>query len=492
MFVMRQGLVENAGHRLFVLLGTITLLLATAMTIGVIRFRSYSRLFANTHEVLNAITSLEASATRVENSARAYFLTGDDTFLHEFEEGRNTLVQDRELLGSLVAGTDQEKPDFARLSSILTERVRHLSDIVGQRRNGLAVSLPAGVHHEEGVRLGRQIAQMIRVEKAHQEMLLAQRRSRRRRIENAILAFCITGALVSLALVLVGMRSMRNDLRLRDQAQEALRKSNLELERRVQERTASIQQANADLQQSQNDLRAIAAALERSNTDLESFAYAATHDLQEPLRTITLFAQMLQNQSAKAPSDAAYYLNTIVKAADRMTELINGMLEYSRITRDQFEAAEPVDLNDVVAEVEENLSAQINESGARISHPPLPSLPGSHMHLTRLMQNLIGNSIKYRSPDRPCEIKIEAHRENDHWAVSVRDNGMGFKSEYQEYIFGMFKRLDRARAGAGVGLATCQTIIERYGGKIWAESEEGRGATFHFKWPVARAKSSAN
>ena len=247
------------------------------------------------------------------------------------------------------------------------------------------------------------------------------------------------------------------------------------------------------MQRSQNELKALAGALQRSNTDLESFAYAATHDLQEPLRTITLFAQMLQNQKAGVlDSESAYYLRTIVSATDRMAELIAGMLEYSRISCDSFEPSETVDLNEVLAMVEENLSAQIGESGARIVHTSLPALAGNHIHLTRLMQNLIGNSIKYRSPERRCEIAIEARRDTDAWEIVVRDNGVGFKSEYQEYIFGMFKRLDRARAGAGVGLATCQTIIERYGGKIWAESQEGLGATFHFIWPTARARTTAS
>jgi signal transduction histidine kinase len=488
---MRQKLFDSAGHRLFFLLGTITLLLATAMTVAVLQFRAYSHVFANTHDVLNAITSLESSMTRAETSARAYFLTGDDGFRKEFADSRNAAIHDRDTMRSLIADMDQEKPRVVQLSETLTQRLEHLAKTVA-RRQSAAVPLPNGEHHDEGRRMGSEISRLIGVEKTNQARLLAERRARRREIESAVLGLCITCALVSLSLVLVGMRAMRNDLRLRDQAQEALRKSNAELEQRVLDRTASIQQANAELQRSQNDLRAIAAALERSNTDLESFAYAATHDLQEPLRTIALFAQLLKKQTEETPdADPGYYLQTIIAAAERMFELISGMLEYSRVSRDPSKPSEVVDLNHVVTEVEENLSAQISESGAKIFHDPLPSLTGNHLHLTQLMQNLIGNSIKYRSSERACEIRIQARRENGHWAISVRDNGLGFKAEYHKYIFGMFKRLDRARAGAGVGLATCQTIIERYGGKIWAESEEGRGATFHFIWPEVGNNSSA-
>jgi light-regulated signal transduction histidine kinase (bacteriophytochrome) len=285
---------------------------------------------------------------------------------------------------------------------------------------------------------------------------------------------------------------MRNDLRLRNHTQEQLRKNNAELERRVLERTASIQRANADLERSKAELSAIANALKRSNIELESFAYAATHDLQEPLRTVTLFAQLLQEQAGtESKNAAAYYIETIIRAADRMSELIRGLLEYSRVSREPLEPVEQVDLNEVVSVVQENLSAQISESGAQITYSHLPVIAGSRLQVIRLMQNLIGNSVKYRSPLRTCKIDIHAERMRESWVISIRDNGIGFKTDYQEYIFGMFKRLDREQAGAGVGLATCQAIVERSGGRIWAEAEPGVGATFSFSWPAAESQVRA-
>ena len=248
------------------------------------------------------------------------------------------------------------------------------------------------------------------------------------------------------------------------------------------------ERAMSELQRSEEQLSAIAKALkhsnrelERSNTDLETFAYATTHDLQEPLRTVGLFAQLLQKSGEHDSTD--FYLRTIVDAAERMTQLIDGMLEYSRVSRGPLEPSEPVDLKDVMSVVQANLSAQIVETRAEITHSPLPTLSGNRLHLIRLMQNLIQNSLKYRSAERACRVAVHAERQGELWVISVQDNGVGFKPEYRQHIFGIFKRLDRARAGAGVGLATCKAIVERHGGTIWAEAESGKWAAFHFTWP---------
>ena len=476
-------------HQVFVLLGLITVLLASAMVFAVIRFRAYSHVLANTHEVLTAIASLEVSATQVESSARAYLLTGDDSFRKKFIEKRAEVEKDQNLLGELQAGSTDEAQRFLELSAAVSRRMEYLTQIAALRKADVGMANFGGERGEEGRRLADAISTLIGSEIADQRRLLTERRAGRRQIEMAVLTLCGFGALVSISLVLVGLRAMRNDLRLRNEAQEDLRRANAELEQRVLDRTESIQRANADLRRSQAELSEIAKALERSNAELESFAYAATHDLQEPLRTITLFAQLLQSRRADASSnDEEFYMRTIVSAAGRMTELIGGVLEYSRVSREPIEPCQPVDLNEVQAVVKENLSAQIGESGAEITHSELPTLTASRLQLIRLMQNLIGNSLKYRSQERRCRIDIRAQKRGEYWTISVRDNGVGFKAEYQQYIFGMFKRLDRARAGAGVGLSTCQTIVERYGGRIWAEAEEGKGATFHFTWPIAQSE----
>ena len=485
-----QGLrTEHRGHRLFVSLGLITVLLASAMVFTVVRFRAYSRLFANTHEVLTAIISLEASATHAESSARAYLLTGDKGFRKEFIGQRAETEDNEKLLGELHAGDSEQTRGFLELAAAVSRWLEYLTQVTALREADVGAGTIVSDHGDEGKQLALTTRTLLNEAKSRQERLLTERRARRRQIELAVLTLCGFGAVVSVSLVLVGIRSMRNDLRLRNEAQDELQRANAELESRVLDRTESIQRANADLQRSQLELLEIANALKRSNAELETFAYAATHDLQEPLRTVSLFAQLLQRHQRDALSPGQdLYLETIVSAADRMTELINGLLEYSRMSRDSTELGQPVDLDEVQAVVEENLSAQITESGAEITHSRLPTLYGNRLQLIRLMKNLIGNSLKYRSPERTCRIEISAEKDDQNWVISVQDNGVGFKKEYEQYIFGMFKRLDRSRAGTGVGLATCQAIVERHGGRIWAASQEGKGATFHFIWPVAQSK----
>src|SRR5262249_19941468 len=207
--------------------------------------------------------------------------------------------------------------------------------------------------------------------------------------------------------------------------------------------------------------------------------------------TVSLYGQLLQRHGVDASANSL--LETIIGATEHMEQLIQGVLEYSRASREPFEPSDHVDLNKVLAVVQENLSVQIAENGAEITHSHLPELFGSRLQLIRLLQNLIQNSLKYRSAERACRINVYAERYPEHWVISVQDNGVGFKAEYEEYVFGMFKRLERARAGAGLGLAICRAIVERYGGTIRAEAEEGAGAIFHFTWPiefVARAEGS--
>jgi signal transduction histidine kinase len=480
--------IEKQGHRAFILLGLISVLLSSAMMLAVIRFRAYSHDFGNTHGGLTAIVALEASVTHAESSVRAYLVTADETFLDEFAQQKEETRADAKRLQQLLSDSDQEKSQIAALTAAVSRRTDFLTEVAALRKAGVDVLCINVEYAGEGKRLAAEISNMIKAAKADQERLLAERRVGRHQIEVAVLTLCGIGAGFSIALVVVGLRAMRKDLRLRTQAQEELSRTNAELEQRVLDRTASIQRANAELQRSQAEISAIANDLERSNVELESFAYAATHDLQEPLRTVTLYAQLLQKQGGISASsqEAERYLKTIIGAVDRMSELIQGLLEYSRVSREPLESSAPVDLNEVIHLVEENLSAQIKESGAEITRSALPIVNGTHLQLIRLLQNLIGNSLKYRSVTRPCRIEIHAERAGQYWALSVRDNGVGFKTEYEQYIFGMFKRLDRGRAGAGVGLATCRSIVDRNGGAIWAEGRDGQGATFHFTWPVAQ------
>ena len=234
------------------------------------------------------------------------------------------------------------------------------------------------------------------------------------------------------------------------------------------------------LQRSNEDLR-------QANSDLEQFAYSASHDMQEPLRQIAIYSQLLDKRYAyKLDGKASEYLGYCIEGAQRMGMLINGLLAYSQVTRTPDAPQKQVAIAEVLETVKKNLSATIDETHACISNSPLPVVSGDAVPFVHLFQNLLSNALKYRGAEKPW-IRIAAEKIPGYWRFSVADNGIGIPKEFQSQIFGIFKRLhDRTEyPGTGIGLAICQKIVERCGGRIWVESEVGRGSTFFFTLPSA-------
>lgn len=220
--------------------------------------------------------------------------------------------------------------------------------------------------------------------------------------------------------------------------------------------------------------------LARSNTELEQFAYVASHDLQEPLRMVTSYLQLLENRyKDKLDQDAKDFISFAVDGSNRMRSLIHSLLEYSRINR--VKAFEIIDVNLLLKEVLENLSAAIKDNNATIKISDLPKINGDPVLINQLFQNLIQNAIKFINTRNP-EIDISCKEEKDEYLFSVKDNGIGIQKEYIDKIFIIFKRLHSKEEypGTGMGLAICKKIVERHGGKIWVESEFGKGSTFYF------------
>ena len=222
-------------------------------------------------------------------------------------------------------------------------------------------------------------------------------------------------------------------------------------------------------------------ALQRSNADLEQFAYAASHDLQEPLRMISLYTQLLKEQYAGQLDDRAHsYVDFAVHGAQRMERLLQDLLAFSRVASTPA-STERTEATIALATALDNLAVLIQKTGAQIHADELPAVIIPSIHLVQLFQNLIGNALKY-SGDRPPEVWIEAKPVRDRWwQFSVRDSGIGIEAQYVKQIFGVFKRLHGAEyEGTGIGLAICQRIVERNGGRIWLESTPGVGSIFFF------------
>jgi PAS domain S-box-containing protein len=227
-------------------------------------------------------------------------------------------------------------------------------------------------------------------------------------------------------------------------------------------------------------------SLTESNTALEQFAYVASHDLQEPLRTMRVYAELLiSGYRGKFGADADQSLDFIISAAARMSTLVQDLLAYARLTT-EVERPSSVALDEDLETALTQLDGAIQESGASVTHDPMPTLAVDRGQMVRLFQNLIGNAVKYRKRDQPAKVHVSAEQKGAEWVISIRDNGIGFDPQQESNIFAPFKRLhtEEEYPGTGVGLAICRRIVQAQGGRIWAESVPGEGATFSFTLPV--------
>ena len=243
-----------------------------------------------------------------------------------------------------------------------------------------------------------------------------------------------------------------------------LRALDHELKRHIEE----IKRANAEL--------------ERSNKELEQFAYVASHDLQEPLRVISGYTQLLQRRyREQLDGNAVEYIEFAVDGAKRMQNLINDLLTFSRVSL-RAKAFTPVNLADVLRIASANLRTALDESHGVVESVPLPEVSGDKTQLVQLFQNLIGNSLKFRREGIAPKIKIEAQKRGDFWEFSISDNGIGIPPQYAEKIFVIFQRLHNRDMypGTGIGLALCKKIVERHGGEIWLDQQIQEGACFRF------------
>jgi PAS domain S-box-containing protein len=228
-------------------------------------------------------------------------------------------------------------------------------------------------------------------------------------------------------------------------------------------------------------------ALSQSNTELERFAYIASHDLQEPLRTLVAYSQLLERRHrADLSGDAKDFLDFIIGAANRMHTLVHDLLAYSRVSSKGRPFA-TVDVRRVIESACDNLGATIQEQHAVIHIGNMPHVQADEVQLLEVFQNLIGNAVKFNQQGHRPEINIGAKRNDKEWVLSVSDNGIGIEDEYLEKIFVIFQRLHTSAAypGTGIGLAVCKRIAERHGGRIWVESRPGEGSTFFFTLPMS-------
>jgi PAS domain S-box-containing protein len=287
------------------------------------------------------------------------------------------------------------------------------------------------------------------------------------------------------------------DLTHRKELEKELRIEKQRLEARVKERTQQLQLTNEGLRDEivrrravEQELHTFSNELARSNEELENFAYVASHDLQEPLRKIQAFGNLLLGEHGDSlGEEGADYLQRMHGAANRMSTLIEDLLTFSRVTRKESPKRN-VDLNVILEDVRSDLETRIEETGARITIGKLPTISADPTHMRQLFQNLIGNAIKFHKPNESPFVKVTSKQKNDGIEIRVADNGVGFDEKYKDRIFSVFQRLhERTKyEGTGIGLAVCRKIAQRYGGTITATSKKGEGSTFIVWLPISKGK----
>lgn len=436
----------------------------------------------NTLQTINLIKDLNKKLAAAESSQRGYLLTEAPSYLEPYHQ---TLIVVDELLvrlGESTISLPQQKDRFSLLYLYVRKKVDEMQKIVALTDRDEIRAAIRQVKTDEGIELMRAISQLL-VEMENEEFALLEKNKtiaadNRQFVLMALLLTNGIGLLLSLGVFYAFYRNTNKIAALNS----ALAAANTELEEKVDVRTQALLQFSEELQ--------------RSNRELEEFAFVASHDLQEPLRKIRAFGDRLQKKfSAELGETGADYVVRMQAASQRMSALIDDLLSFSRVTTKQRPFIQ-VDLNKVMRGVMDDLDYSIEEAGAQVHIDPLPVIDADESQIAQVFMNLIGNSLKFHQPNiRPivtitCETNVispVAEDDDRTWCcLRFADQGIGFETQYAERVFSLFQRLHGRDeySGTGIGLALCRKIIERHGGTISAHSEPGEGAVFTIYLPM--------
>ncbi len=495
---------------------------AVAIVAGVIAGLALSRLSASRHQVTAvadpaAIQTLELDASMInqETGIRGYALSGAASFLQPYSSGLAQQRKSEAALRGLTSGVPGARDDLAIVTRRISDwRVRYATPTIAQVRAAgkpvLSPTIDQGKAQFDALRASIAVLQADIVR--YRKHSVANLNDAAATLQTVVIAIGV-GLLVVLALFVLVMRravvrplvGLAADTQLAttgdfehvvrasgprettDLGMDVNRLRTGILAALTDSRTAEAdaRAAEADARTAEAELREMTEELQRSNNELEQFAYVASHDLQEPLRKVASFCQLLQRRYAgKLDDKADLYIEYAVDGAKRMQQLINDLLEFSRVGRITGDMV-AVPAGEALEHAQATLSGPIRAARASVAAGPLPVVRAEASLLTTVFQNLLGNALKFRGEDPP-RISVNAEQDEEFWRFTVTDNGIGIEPEYAERIFVIFQRLhDRQTySGTGIGLALCRKIVEYHGGRMWLDTEYSPGTRFCFTLPI--------
>jgi len=428
--------------------------------------RDSSDLVLHTLEVLQNTEEIFSLVKDAESGARGYGLTGDTLILQQFNEAKTEIPSAIQALQQLTADSPVQQKNIAALKLLIDEKLEFNSNTVKLRGEK---GLQAAVEQVENLR-GKNIMDAIRVQiakiKTVENELLKERLDKEIKNADSSRIITITFIILQFGLMIFIYYILSRDITDRKRAVIALN-----------EKVEDLLRAEEKIEKTLEDLA-------RSNKELEQFAYVASHDLQEPLRAIAGYVQLIERKySDRLNAEALGYIEHSVAGVERMKVLINALLSFSRVGS-MGKPFEQVDLNMVFDSVLFGMKAKIDVSGAKITRDTLPLIMGDDTQMAQLFQNLIVNAIKFKSENNSV-IHAGVKDNGSEYLLWVKDNGIGMEKQYFEKIFVIFQRLHTRKEypGTGIGLSICMKIVARHHGKLWVESEQGKGSTFYFTIP---------
>jgi signal transduction histidine kinase len=499
-FVYGLGLQTMWKQKKFVL--TFSLVVATLVANALMSYRAIHvliddhRLATRTHEVLASLASTISLLKDAETGQRGFIITGDERFLEPYQAAISQIAGEMSRFAALTADDPDQQRRGIEIKWLVANKLAELQETIDLRKNGQVGASLEVVLSGRGQRLMdsvRRITAEAEAEgRARRAQSLAEVEAGGRR---ALFTFGIVN-LLAFAFVGLTFHLNRRELNTRERAHARLQEANDNLERRVQERTAQLTAMNMEL--------------ERSNRELQDFAFVASHDLQEPLRKIQAFGDLLKTEYQQTLGEEGRdFVERMQAASGRMNTLINDLLTFSRVTT----RAQPftlVDLTKVAQEVLRDLETRVQQTGGRVEIGALPEIEADPLQMRQLLQNLIGNALKFYRPGVAPIVKLDSHcvSENDEvrgevdglgepseaangfCQIAVTDNGIGFEEKYLDRIFTPFQRLHGRSEyeGTGMGLSVCRKIVERHGGAITARSQPGVGSAFLITLPIKHSE----